>query len=292
MNRALPGITFNDRIQLRPGLSDPAFLSVSNEPDRLPHESEQLARFLYRPIVFREPERVVHPPSWLEHIPFAFWAVDVLRPKVFVELGTQSGNSYAGFAQAVQMLQLDTAAYAVDTWKGDPHAGFYEENVFTEWSEYHDRRFSAFSRLIRSTFEEAVQHFADGSVDLLHLDGCHTYEAAAADFASWRPKLSSNGVALFHDINVREGDFGVWRLWNELKAQHPSFEFLHSHGLGVLATGTNLPEPLQWLVSRSPDHLSDISAVRQFFARLGGVVSARYTVEERVHTLDRPESSA
>ena len=123
----------------------------------MPHESEQLARFLYRPIVFREPQRVVHPPSWLEHIPFAFWIVDVVRPTTVVELGTQSGNSYASFAQAIQILELGSAAYCVDTWKGDTQAGFYDEAVFTEWAEYHQGHFAAFSRLIRSTFEEAVR---------------------------------------------------------------------------------------------------------------------------------------
>src|ERR1700730_1746958 len=168
------------------------------ERPRLPHGSAELGEFLYRPIVFVEPERVVHPPSWLEHIPFAFWIVEVLRPAVFVELGTQSGNSYAAFAQAVQMLGLSTACYAVDSWRGDPQAGCYDESVFTEWASYHDRHFSAFSRLIRSTFEEAVQHFADGSIDLLHIDGRHTHEAATADFGLWRPKLSRRGVILIH----------------------------------------------------------------------------------------------
>jgi hypothetical protein len=259
-----------------------------DDPHRssLPDGSAQLAHYLYRPIVFREPDRVVPPPSWLEHIPFAFWIVDVLRPAVLVELGTHSGNSYAAFAQAVQMLGLSTAAYAVDTWQGDAQSGFYDEGVFAEWTSYHDRHFSAFSRLIRSTFEEAVQHFADGSIDLLHVDGCHTYDAASADFERWRPKLSRRGVVLLHDINVRERDFGTWRLWEELNTQSPSFAFLHGHGLGVIAAGSDVPEALQWLFSRSSSCPTDVGAVRQFFAQLGGAVSARFAaaeIESKLH---------
>jgi hypothetical protein len=255
------------------------------------HESAQFAQFLYRSIVFQEPDRVVEPPSWLEHIPFAFWIVDVLRPTVFVELGTQSGNSYAAFAQAVQTLGLSTACYAVDTWRGDPQAGFYDESVFTEWASYHDRHFSAFSRLIRSSFEEAVQHFSDGSIDLLHIDGYHTYESASADFARWRPKLSRRGVILIHDINVRERDFGTWRLWEELKAQSPSFGFLHGHGLAVVAAGPDLPDELRWLFSRSPAHPHDESAIRQFFAHTGAVISTRFGVGDLERKL-RAETDA
>ena len=119
------------------------------------------------------------------------------------------------------LLHLQTACYAVDTWAGDEQAGLYGEEVYDEFSRYHDLRYATFSRLVRSTFDEALSHFADGSVDLLHIDGCHTYEAARHDFESWLPKLSSRGVVIFHDINVRERDFGAWRVWQEVSAGRP-----------------------------------------------------------------------
>jgi len=243
-------------------------------------EDELDARFLYRAMVFLEPERTVHPISWLDYAPFAFWIVDALRPSVFVELGCHSGNSYASFAQAVQTLGLPAACYGVDTWRGDPHAGFFEETVFEEWSAYHDRRFSTFSRLIRATFDEAREHFADGSIDLLHLDGYHTFEAATHDFESWRPKLSARGVILCHDINVREGDFGAWRMWERLREDYPSFEFLHGHGLGVLGMGPDLPPAVEWLLSLRARDSESVSRVRMFFSRLGAAVLARVAAEE------------
>src|SRR5262245_109376 len=237
-------------------------------------------RFLLRPIVVMEPERVVHPISWLDFTPFAFWIVDALRPSVFVELGCHSGNSYASFAQAVQTLGLSTACYGVDTWRGDPHAGFFDETVFEEWSAYHDRRFSTFSRLIRSTFDEAREHFADGSVDLIHLDGYHTFEAASHDFESWLPKLSARGVVLFHDVNVREADFGAWRLWERLSEDYPSFEFLHGHGLGVLGTGPDVPDAVHWLLSLRRRDPEGVHRVRMFFSRLGAAVAGRFAADQ------------
>jgi hypothetical protein len=241
--------------------------------------------FLHRPIVFQEPERAVHPPSWLDYTPFAFWIVDALRPAIFVELGCQSGNSYASFAQAVQTLGLSTACYGVDTWRGDAHAGFFDETVFEDWSAYHDRRFSAFSRLIRATFDEALEHFSSGSIDLLHVDGYHTFEAMSHDFDVWRPKLSDRGVVLCHDINVREKDFGAWRLWECLKAEYPCFEFRHGHGLGVLGVGSDQPEAVKWLLSLRSGNPERAHTVCLFFSRLGAAVLGRYTAAEAQRTL-------
>jgi hypothetical protein len=235
------------------------------------------AHFLCRPIVFDAPERAVHPPSWLDYTPFAFWIVDALRPRVFVELGCQSGNSYASVAQAVHTLGLSTACYAVDTWTGDPHSGVFDESVFDEWSRYHDRRFASFSRLIRSTFDAALQHFADGSIDLLHIDGYHTADAVAHDFEAWRPKLSERAVVLFHDIGVREQDFGAWRVWERLRNEYPSFEFRHGYGLGVLGVGRDLSEAVRWLMAVDGD---DAMLVRRFFSRLGAAVLAEFSTGE------------
>ncbi len=246
------------------------------------------SRVLSCPLLFDEPDRIVDPMSWVEHIPFAFWLVDALKPRVLVELGTHSGNSYAAFAQAVQRLGLTTACYAVDTWKGDPQAGFYGDEVFAEWSAYHDRRFAAFSRLVRSTFAEALVHFEDSSIDLLHIDGYHSLEAVRGDFSQWLPKMSRQGVVLLHDVNVRERDFGAWRFWEEVRTQYPSFTFLHGHGLGVLAVGPDAPEPVAWLASHQPGD-AETGRIRSFFARLGGGLLARHQAGVRERQLDERE---
>ena len=70
--------------------------------------------------------------AWLEHIPFAFWLIKVLQPTALVELGTHSGASYFSFCQAVQRLSAGTRCYSLDTWKGDPHAGMYGEEIFND----------------------------------------------------------------------------------------------------------------------------------------------------------------
>ena len=176
--------------------------------------------------------------SWHRHIPFAFALMRIMRPKVFVELGTHRGDSYSAFCQARQYFQLETECSAVDSWEGDSQAGYYGEEIFSELKEFHDPSYGDFSQLLRMRFDQALPLFPDGGIDLLHIDGLHTYEAVKEDYESWLPKMSAAGIILFHDTNVlNRDDFGVWRLWREVTLGKPNFEFKFGYGLGVLAIG-------------------------------------------------------
>ncbi|MGY3266010.1 class I SAM-dependent methyltransferase [Lysobacter sp. HA35] len=211
------------------------------------------------------PQRL--PPSaWLGHIPFGAWVMEELRPSLFVELGTHHGASYLAFCQAVSELGLRTRCYAVDTWQGDEHAAGYDDSVYDALQPYHESTYADFSKLLRMTFDEALDRFDDGTVDLLHIDGLHTYDAVKHDFESWRPKLSSRGVVLFHDLEERHRDFGVWRYWQEVSRDYPSFSFTHSHGLGVLLVGNDVPATLRELCELD-DH--GASVVSRLFSALG-----------------------
>ncbi|MGL4962860.1 MAG: glycosyltransferase [Inquilinus sp.] len=71
---------------------------------------------------------------------------------------------------------------------------------------------------------------------------------------------------MFHDTNVREGSFGVWRFWEEVREERPHFEFLHGHGLGVLGVGSEQPEALRRLFAASE---AETAAIRSVFGQLG-----------------------
>jgi len=226
---------------------------------------------------YRMPD-LINGSAWLEHAPFGFWIVEALRPRTIVELGVHGGFSYSVFCQAVQRLQLSARCFAIDTWRGDEHAGYYGDDVYDAVCA-HNRRYDSFSRLIRSDFADACSAFAAGAIDLLHIDGCHRYEAVRRDFESWLPKMSPRGVILFHDTSEYSEGFGVHRLWDELCARYPSFAFTHGHGLGVLGVGEELPAALRELFGASASPAA-AQTIRAIYERLGAAVSAAHELDE------------
>ena len=227
------------------------------------HEGTRLDSIVnFRPLSLREPS------AWLGHLPFAYWIVEKTNPRIFVELGTHTGASYFAFCQSILENKTSTKAFAVDTWVGDEHSGFYEESVFDSVYQA-NHKFKHFSTLLRTTFDNAVSSFEDNSVDLLHIDGYHTYEAVKHDFESWLPKLTDNAVVLFHDTNVHRDDFGVHKFWAEISIEYPSFEFFHYHGLGVI----QLSEKENSFI---PTNEFDLKVLRGFFSGLSDSMLVKF----------------
>ncbi|MGC8735161.1 MAG: class I SAM-dependent methyltransferase [Dissulfurimicrobium sp.] len=216
---------------------------------------------------------------WIGHIPFAFELVKRLRPEMIVELGTYSGSSFAAFCQAVHILGLHAKCFGVDLWQGDIHMGKFDENIYLEISEYIKKNYPDIGVLIRSSFDEAANKFEDGSIDILHIDGTHTYEAVSGDFHTWLPKVSiKKGVVLFHDINVTRENvgpaaefFGVRRFFDSVKDRYPHIEFDHCYGLGVLVIGREVPKDILRMINDSKD-----PGFHRFFEELGQTVCNRF----------------
>lgn len=234
-----------------------------------------LAQIAFPPLVATSAE------NWHGHIPFARWLIWKTQPLTFVELGVFQGDSYLAICDAAVRFQASTKCTGIDSWEGDAHAGKLAETVYEELKAFHDPQFGTFSDLRRGLFENVVSEFSDESIDLLHIDGLHTYEAVKGDFETWLPKLSPRAVVLFHDTQVRERGFGVWQFWAEVSARYPHFEFHHSHGLGVLAVGPSAPEQVLALCGL-PD--AEANSVRSMFATFAASIAA--------HMRLKPEATA
>ena len=172
---------------------------------------------------------------WEGHRDFAYDLLHFVRPARLVELGSQYGCSLFTFCQAVRDFKLNTEINAVDMWSGDIGAEITGEEVYALVQKTAATYYPEVNlHLFQMRFDQALPDFADESIDILHIDGGHTFEDVERDFTTWLPKLKENGIVLFHDV-YSPIDQGSCDHWEKTKKEYDCyFEFTHSCGLGVL----------------------------------------------------------
>src|SRR5205807_934325 len=212
--------------------------------------------------------------AWTCHLHFAYDLVAALRPRLFVELGVDRGESYFAFCQAALENKTGTRCFGIDTWRGDEHAGGYDETTFAQVSEHNRGNYESFSTLLRSSFHEALPRFEEESIDVLHLDGLHTEAAVRHDIESWLPMLRPAGILLLHDVGVRNKGFGVWKIWDELREQSRSWTFHDGPGLGVWQKPPAAPLPgfLEQLVLRPNESNASLA---QYYTERGNALQEK-----------------
>jgi len=90
---------------------------------------------------------------------------------------------------------------------------------------------------IKGYFDEVAKTW-DKPIDILHIDGFHTYQAVKHDYETWSKFVKDDAIILFHDTWVFDRGFGVHKLFSEIKLPKTNFKF--SHGLGVVSKDSNL----------------------------------------------------
>jgi hypothetical protein len=161
-----------------------------------------------------------------EIIPFLDW-VRSTSPKVICEIGTQTcGNSFL-LSQALPSAEC-----------------FIGLDLFVQnWYLLRDlaRRNQQLHALNGSSYDSdtlaRVKRFLGGrQIDLLFIDGDHSYEGAKKDFLAYRDLVREGGIIAFHDIVPDHGTrLGIQStgyagevpvLWKRLKDTYPSREFV------------------------------------------------------------------
>lgn len=172
---------------------------------------------------------------WEGHRDFAYDLLHFVRPARLVELGSQYGCSLFTFCQAVRDFKLNTEINAVDMWSGDIGAEMSGEEVYALVQKTAATYYPEVNlHLFQMRFDQALPEFADESIDILHIDGGHTFEDVERDFTTWLPKLKENGIVLFHDV-YSPIDQGSCDHWEKTRKEYDCyFDFTHSCGLGVL----------------------------------------------------------
>jgi hypothetical protein len=201
--------------------------------------------------------------TWLGHVGFAHDLIGSVRPKLLVEVGTQSGESYFAFCQSILENGIDCVCYAIPptTYPALPD----------ELVSYNSTNYGLFSSLVTGT-SDPIGLFTDQSIDLLHMTGQARSGEITALLRQWLPKLRRGGLLLLDGISVRDSSSETWRAWEELTKSHPqSFAFHHARGLGVVVINpdpspTTLPGFLNQLFFSPPERGQSIRRYYTFYA--------------------------
>lgn len=176
--------------------------------------------------------------AWLGHREFAEWLVREVQPKLTVELGVDYGFSLFCFAN-----QGIGEVVGIDTFEGDEMTGVHGTAEAVVQSVIDQNKYTNIT-IQKSTFDECFETWdkedPTKKIDILHIDGLHTYTAVKNDYDKWSTLLSDNGVILMHDTVSFNGVKRCFEESNLLKLNFP-----HSAGLGVLTRNKELFEKIK-----------------------------------------------
>jgi len=170
-----------------------------------------------------------------------------IRPRTVVEIGTARGGTLF-----LLSCVADPAAKIVSI---DLPAGLYGGG-YPAWKGALYRRLMGRGqdlRLIRgdshkeATFKAAVRALEGAKVDLLFIDGDHTYAGAKQDFLRYRSLVRPGGLVVMHDIIENQFDkaITVAPLWREISAQFETEEIVDSYDQSGMGIGV-IKAPAQW----------------------------------------------
>jgi hypothetical protein len=205
--------------------------------------------------------------AWDGHKTFALWAVNEFKPTTVVDLGVDYGYSTFIFASP----NIGNV-YGVDLFEGDIHTGF--RNTY----DFVNSRKNLYEldniTFIKGLFNDIASQW-DKPIDILHIDGLHTYEAVKNDFDTWSKFITNDGIILFHDT-VSFADT-VGKFFSEIP--WPKTNFLHSAGLGVVCRNPAIIERINKVFNLSKKPKIKV------FMHLVDLPGSQFIIDEQINSI-------
>jgi predicted O-methyltransferase YrrM len=125
--------------------------------------------------------------------------------KAILEIGSYIGASACCFGAAMKSRKKDGKIYCIDTWNNDAMT----EGCRDTWEEFQKNTASYKEYIIpirgfsTNVVSEVASHIK--TIDLLFIDGDHSYEAVKSDWDSYKMFLKEGSIVVFHDYGWAEG---------------------------------------------------------------------------------------
>jgi predicted O-methyltransferase YrrM len=166
------------------------------------------------------------------------------EPKIICEIGTAFGGTQFLLSQALPSVTL---SIGIDIYIQSAHRLHY-------FSKHAESPVLISGSTRSSQTLAKLEQLLDGrKIDLLFIDGDHSYEGVKQDFLQYKHLVAENGLIAFHDIvpdlsarlgiklGVKSVNWagGVPTFWQEIKPQYTHWEFVESQdqdafGIGVI----------------------------------------------------------
>ena len=167
--------------------------------------------------------------------------VSRMKPRVILEIGTANGGTLFLFTR----VALEDAIIISIDLPGGKFGGGYPK-----WRGVLYKSFALPGQKIhllradshkRETLEQVKAILGGREIDLLFIDGDHTYEGVKKDFETYSPLVKEGGIIAFHDIVLgpEENVGGVPEFWRKVKDSYESKEIVedwsqNGYGIGVI----------------------------------------------------------
>lgn len=146
-------------------------------------------------------------------------------PQLFVDMGFKVGAEIGVYKGdfSKQFGNVGLKLFCIDPWKnykdfyhnqGQKRLDFLYEHTKRALAEYPS------IEIIRKTSMEAVEDFADESLDFVYIDANHEFRYIAEDISEWAKKVRKGGIVSGHDYFYIKSGTGAdfWHVAYVLKA--------------------------------------------------------------------------
>lgn len=135
-------------------------------------------------------------------------AVAVREPQVVVEIGVDRGGTLFCWRRMCERV------FGISL-PGSPTAAFGSGGVLVD----HGAEVLFADSHAQSSVEWLVDRLDGAEVDVLFIDGDHSYVGVARDHLMYGPLVRSGGLVVFHDVRVHYPGVGVARYWSEVTSR-------------------------------------------------------------------------
>ncbi len=180
----------------------------------------------------------LHPFQVPEELVRLLEDVKKLSPQTVVEIGTHRGGTLYLWAR---LARPDATLVSIDLPGGKFGGGYspFRAPIYRRFAQERQKL-----HLVRadshaaSTLEETKRLLGGQPIDLLFIDGDHTFDGVKKDWEMYAPLVRMGGLIVFHDVAGNYKETRVKAFWDTIKTGYSYREYMAhpdgQYGIGVL----------------------------------------------------------